>query len=142
MNRSSPSVVEEFAGGLYLIVLCGSVAGVGWVQQTSGFYIGGAFVVIALLWLTVLTAVWAAFVVLSINAYRYVRDEPPMWHAATFAIVSLLAIAATIFLAFATTYFHLWIVTGVIGFLCTLGLVATVLERRGRRVWGQVVQRQ
>lgn len=135
MARSSTSVVEELAVGLYLLVLCGSVAGFGWVQMTTGPVIGGAFIVIGFFWLSVITAVWASFVVLVINAYKYLRNETPGWKAVTFALSTPLATGVAIYLAFVTTHYQLWILVGGLGFLCSLGLVITVFEGRARRVW-------
>lgn len=135
MDRSSSSPVEEFAVGLYLLVLCGSIAGFGWVQMTSGPVIGGAFVVIGLLWLAIFAAVWASLVVLTINVYRYLTAETPSWKATTFAVVTPLAIGLAISLAFLTTPYQLWFLVGGLGFLCSLGLVTTVFEGRARRIW-------
>lgn len=135
MNHSSTSVIEEFAVGLYLLVLCGSIAGFGWVQATTGPVIGGTFIVIGLLWLAVFAAVWASLVVLTINAYRYLTDETPIWNATTFAVLTPLAIDLAIYLAFATTQYQLWFLAGGFGLLCSLGLITTVFEGRARRVW-------
>lgn len=135
MAQSSMSVIEEFAVGLFFLVLCGSIAGFGWVQMTSGPVIGGAFIVIGLLWLAVFVAVWASLVVLTINAYRYLIDETPIWKATTFAVLMPLAIGFAIYLAFVTSHYQLWFLVGGFGFLCSLGLIATVLEDRARRVW-------
>lgn len=134
MVRSSPSVLEEIAVGLYFLVLCGGIAGFGWVQMTPGPAIGGAFLIIGLTWLTIIIAVSASLVVLAINAYKYLRDEPPVWKAATFALLTPLATGVTIYLVFATTNYQLWFLVGGLGFLCSLGLVITVFEGRARRI--------
>lgn len=133
--HSSTSVMEEFAAGLYLLVLCVSIAGVGWVQITPGPYIGGAILVIGLFWLTVLFALWASFVVLALNGYRYLSDETPYWKPVTFALLTPLAIGVAIVLALVTTHFQLWVLIGGIGFLSSLGLATTVFEARARQVW-------
>ena len=135
MAQSSPSVIEEFAVGLYLLVLCGSIEGFVGVQLTTGPVIGGAFIVIGLFWLAVVAAVWASLVVLAINAYRYLRDEMPSRKATTFAVLTPFATGVAIYLAFITTHYQLWILVGGLGFLCSLGLIITVFEDRARRVW-------
>ena len=140
MTVSSPSVVEELAVGLYLLVVCSGIAGFGWVQVTTGPAIGGAFIVIGLTWLAILVAVWASLVVLAINAYRYLREDTPLWDAVTFASLTPLGIGVTIYLVFVTTNHYLWFLVGGLGFLCSLGLVRAVLERRARRVWSTRVR--
>lgn len=140
MARTSPSVVEEFAVGLYLLVLCGSVAGFGWVQMATGPAIGGAFVIIGLFWLTIIAAVWASLVVLAINVYKYLRDETPVPRAVAFATLTSLVTGVATYLVFATTHSQLWFLVGGLGFLCSLGLVITVLEGRARWVWTYYVR--
>ncbi len=131
MTRPTATVVEEFAAGVYLLVACIGIAGVGWVQVTS-WPRGGSFLVVGLSWLAALAAVWAALVVLAVNLYRYLRDERPARDAATFALITPLAFGAGVCLALLTPRVRLGVLVGGFGVVGSVGLVATVLGDRVR----------
>jgi|AntDeeMetagen134_2_1112570.scaffolds.fasta_scaffold01627_8 hypothetical protein len=140
MTESPTSAIEEFAVGFYLLLLCGTIVGYGVIQVTTGTVIGGALVIVGLLWFTVLAAVWASLAVLTTNAYRYFHDEPPSWKAVTFASLTFLTLGVALYLFFATTLYRLWLPIGGLGFFCSLGLIISVFDGRARRVWSQHVR--
>lgn len=133
MYQPRNRTTEEVTVGVYLFFLCGSLALFGWVQVSSGPYIGGAFLVIGAFWLTVVAGVSASLVVLAVNGWRIrKRRDGDRW-AVFFAALVLLTYGSAIYLAFVTTYVEVSMAVSGLGFLSSLGVIGAVFQDRVRR---------
>jgi len=130
MYHPQNRTTEKVTVGLYLFVLCGTLAVFGLVQVSGGPYIGGAFLIIGGFWLTVVAGVSASLVVLAVNGWKiHERRNGDRW-AVFFAALVVLTYGTGIYLAFVTTHVEISMVIGGLGFLSSLGVAGAVFRDR------------
>ena len=137
MYHPQNRTTEKVTVGLYLFVLCGTLAVFGLVQVSGGPYIGGVFLVIGGFWLTVVAGVSASLVVLAVNGWKIRKRRNGDRWAVLFAALVLLTYGSAIYLAFVTTHVEVSIVVGGLGFLSSLGVIGAVFQDRVRRRLGR-----